>query len=192
MFDFVCAISMVIGCWPIVQVRFGFMSRWTVVSMATEHVQMTVFCFVRDMCTSMLHGRYVVSHLHQHVVHPVMVALLFCIPSSTIESTWTWVCTQVLPVVWSCFVWHLGQSWTLCVSHCLSVVLLMWHLCLGRHRLRAIGLTVALLLATCFLPGYLSSVICMLPLVYSIYPCTWAHMCFVHPAPHPSALTYTC
>ena len=147
--------------------------------------------FVHDLCTSMVNGQYVLSLVHEHVAHPVMVALQFCIPSSASESTWTWICTQVLPALWTCFVWHLDQSWILCVGHCLSVVLLIWHLCLGLHRSRALGLTAALLLATCFLPSYLSSVICMLPLVFSIYPCTWAHICFVHSAPHPSALTYT-
>ena len=120
----------------------------------------------------MVHGQIVVSHIHQHAVTPVMVALTSYSPSSTIESTWTWLCTQVLPAVWPWFVWHFGQSWTFCVGHCLTVVLLVWHLCLGRHCVRALSLTAALLLATCVLPGYLSSVICMLPWVYSIYPCT--------------------
>ena len=96
----------------------------------------------------------------------------------------------MLPALRTWFVWYLDQSWTLCVGHCLSVVLLIWHLCLGRHRLRALSLTAALSLATCVLPGYVSSLICIVPLVYSIYPCTYAHVCFVHPVPHPSAFTY--
>jgi hypothetical protein len=168
-------------------VRF-VLGPWRVDS-ATE-TSMTCCLFLRDVCPSMVHGRIVVTHIHQHVVTPVLVALTYYIPSTTIESTWTWVATQMLSAVWPCFVLHFGQAWTFCVGHCLTVVLLVWHLCLGRHCVRALSLTAALLLATCVLPGYLSSVICMLPWVYSIYPCTRAYVYFVHVALHPSAGTF--
>jgi len=50
------------------------------------------------------------------------------------------------------------------------MVLLMWHLCLGRHRLRAAGVTAALVFTNCVLPGNLSAIVCLLSWMYSIYP----------------------
>jgi hypothetical protein len=133
--------------------------------------QMTHTNFCRVMCGSMVFRHYASSHVHQHAVMPIMHVLQGW--TTTIESSWTWLCTQVLPAVWPSCSSHLCLFWSFCAVHFPSVVLLMWHLCLGRHRLRAAGVTAALVFTNCVLPGNLSAIVCLLSWMYSIYPCTW-------------------
>jgi hypothetical protein len=133
--------------------------------------QMTHTNFCRVMCGSMVFRQYASSHVHQHAVMPIMHVLQGL--TTTIESSWTWLCTQVLPAVWPLCSSHLCLFWSFCAIHSPSVVLLMWHLCLGRHRLRAAGVTAALVFTNCVLPGNLFTIVCLLSWMYSIYPCTW-------------------
>ena len=142
--------------------------RDTVVDTQMMH---TYVC--RVMCGSMAFRQYASSHVHQHAVMPIMHVLQGW--TTTIESSWTWLCTQVLPAVWTSSASHLDLSCTFFVIHFPSVVLLMWQ-CLGCHCLPAAGVTAALVFTNCVLPGNKSAIICVLSWMYSIYPCTWKHL----------------
>ena len=145
--------------------------RDTVVDTQLMH---TYVC--RVMCGSMAFRHYATSHVHQHAVMPIMHVLQGWLTNPIIESSWTWLCTQVLPAVWTSSASHLDLFWSFCAIHFPSVVLLMWHVCLGRHRFRAAGVTAALVFTNCVLPGNLSAIVCLLSWMYSIYPCTWKHL----------------